>query len=408
MAEIAAGAVVAEQVVSTAVQGGIAAYALTTPTMPLHATFTQMVASTEGKVPNLLQRSNNTINIIGSKLYLFGGQTAPGTLAGNDMHVLALPSSSSVSSSSLARDEYTCIAAEPAENGGSVPESRAGHSACVWRGQILIFGGYDSSESPIGEDNRLWAFDIESHRWTAYAAPHGPKPSSRHSAVMRGDSLIVHLAPAEVWSLDLGKLLWTALPSLPDATPSTTHSNLVITGDTIHIITGETNTGSSIHHLSLKSTADTKPPSWQTTPFPTNPLTPGPRPRTGAALVPLATGQGRHYLLYLFGSRSVSTGEEPEYWSDMWTYQLPSTSYAPANLKDTIREKLGFETGGNTWAEVEVKPRDEETMTEGKIHPGPRAWFGCDVANDGRTVVLWGGINPRGEREGDGWVVKLE
>ncbi|KAK5188065.1 hypothetical protein LTR16_008823, partial [Cryomyces antarcticus] len=186
---------------------------------------------------------------------------------------------------------------------------------------------------------------------------------------MRGDSLIVHLAPAEVWSLDLGKLLWTALPSLPDATPSTTHSNLVITGDTIHIITGETNTGSSIHHLSLKSTADTKPPSWQTTPFPTNPLTPGPRPRTGAALVPLATGQGRHYLLYLFGSRSVSTGEEPEYWSDMWTYQLPSTSYAPANLKDTIREKLGFETGGNTWAEVEVKPRDEETMTEGKIHP---------------------------------------
>lgn len=43
MAEIAAGAVVAEQVVSTTLEGGaIAGYAVAKPTVPLKASFTQI------------------------------------------------------------------------------------------------------------------------------------------------------------------------------------------------------------------------------------------------------------------------------------------------------------------------------------------------------------------------------
>lgn len=43
MAELAAGAVVAEQVISTTIEGGVVAgYAVAKPTLPLKATFTQI------------------------------------------------------------------------------------------------------------------------------------------------------------------------------------------------------------------------------------------------------------------------------------------------------------------------------------------------------------------------------
>ena len=58
--------------------------------------------------------------------------------------------------------------------------------------------------------------------------------------------------------------------------------------------------------------------------------------------------------------------------------------------------------------EVEVLPPTDLEASEGKVHPGPRGSFACDVMDDGTTVVVWGGVNPKGEREGDGWVIKLE
>lgn len=46
MAEIAAGAVVAEQVVSTTIEGGaVAGYAIAKKTLPLKATFTRIAVS---------------------------------------------------------------------------------------------------------------------------------------------------------------------------------------------------------------------------------------------------------------------------------------------------------------------------------------------------------------------------
>lgn len=186
---------------------------------------------------------------------------------------------------------------------------------------------------------------------------------------------------------------------------------------------------SELHSLRLPSAAnpDTNP-VWETTSFPTNPLTPGPRPRTGAGLVPVTTGYGRLYLLYFFGAREgpqatsidAKKGDAPpEQWSDIWTYQLPSAApevkastsikdaIKPAAIKDAIRKGLGYDSGGHSWAEVEVQAQ-EMTMHEGKVHPGPRGFFGADVLEDGRSVVMWGGVNAKGENEDDGWVIRLE
>jgi hypothetical protein len=104
----------------------------------------------------------------------------------------------------------------------------------------------------------------------------------------------------------------------------------------------------------------------------------------------------------------------------MWTLQLPakhakaqrsnsiSEALNPANIKDTIRSTLGYDTGTFGWEEVEVKPPGDLLESEGKVHPGPRGSFGYDVLANGRAVAFWGGNNAKGEREGDGWVIQLE
>lgn len=90
-----------------------------------------------------------------------------------------------------------------------------------------------------------------------------------------------------------------------------------------------------------------------------------------------------------------------------------------------------MDSGKHSWSEVEILPPGDLQPEAGKLHPGPRSWFGCDVTKDKKGVVIWGGkqhsfprkdqpsllltdnspgtgVNPRGEREGDGWVIRLE
>jgi len=106
-------------------------------------------------------------------------------------------------------------------------------------------------------------------------------------------------------------------------------------------------------------------------------------------------------------SHAEDSKETQEFWSDIWTLQLPSTSTTPAQAKDATREALGVESGEARWAEVEIVPRLEATMLEGKSHPGPRAYFASAVV-DAKKLLLWGGLNARGESEGDGWTIELK
>jgi hypothetical protein len=168
--------------------------------------------------------------------------------------------------------------------------------------------------------------------------------------------------------------------------------------------------GGVVHYLDMKDSATerARPNAlvWESVPFPANPLAPGPKPRAGGALVPLSTGHGREYLVYLFGC-SEGDGEAKEYFSDIWTLQLPAHGRSAAAIKDKIREKLPrMESGEFRWAEAEIVPTEQITG-EGKMHPGPRGLFAADSCLDGQGIVLWGGVNAKGEEESDGWVLRL-
>ncbi|KAI2617868.1 hypothetical protein GGR54DRAFT_640952 [Hypoxylon sp. NC1633] len=419
MAEIAAGLWAAEEVVSTGIYAGTAGYAVAKPTMPLKATFIQIGSTTDDASRSSLTRSHHTLTVVGDKAYIFGGQTTQGKLTSNNIHCIALPTASA------ATPEYQVLPAIAAKDDGPVPAPRTKHSACALNNYVAVHGGCDEAGNVLNEGARIWFYHTENLSWEYREAESHPErtptPRSDGSLLAHNGNIVLiggkdstGAALTDVWHFDCLNKIWNQLPHTPAVIQSA-----AIAGDTIYAISSSDSLSSEVHHLDIKLYAE-QTPTWQTISFPTNPLTPGPRPRSNGGLVPITTGYGRNYLLYFFGDRQGEADKgDLLQWSDLWTFQIPSsdlevkatTSIAeaikPAKIKDQIRSKLGTDTGNSSWAEVEVEPPGDLQAHEGKVHPGPRSSFGYDVTPDGRSIVLWGGSNAKGDAEGDGWIIKL-
>ncbi|KAI1468987.1 uncharacterized protein F4812DRAFT_425377 [Daldinia caldariorum] len=422
MAEVAAGILAAEQAVSATIYAGAAGYALAKSTMPLKATFSQTGYTPDTASSASLTRSHHTLTIIGDKAYIFGGQTGQGKLAGNSIHSIALPEADTATPDT-ATPEYQVLPALAAEKGGSVPKPRTRHSACVLNNSVAIYGGYNESGNIVDEDSTIWLFDVEKLTWSTikpYSLPESTPPPRGEAYLLAHDGNLILVggknangeALTDVWHYNCSSGAWKKLSHTPDII-----AGAAIAGHTLYAITNSDDSlGSEVHRLDIQPYTG----PWQTVSFPTDPLTPGPRPRSRGGLIPITTGYGRNYLVYFFGDRKgkAEAGDLLQ-WSDLWTFQLPSSdleaksttsvkdAIKPAKIKDEIRKKLGADTGGFSWAEVEVQPPGDIEAHEGKIHPGPRGSFGYDVTNDGKRIVLWGGCNAAGEPEGDGWIVEF-
>ncbi|KAK5119182.1 hypothetical protein LTR85_007796 [Meristemomyces frigidus] len=436
MAEVAAAAWAAEEVVSTTAQAGIAAYMISKPTMPLKATFAQIATSSDDETRLSLSRADHTLSVVSNKAYIFGGETAAGKLASNDIHAVTL------ASADKPEPDYSIIPAVPDVEGGKVPAARKKHAACAFNVCVAVYGGVDEGGELADEEGSLiWLYNTAKSAWETLepsssdeAAPQARSGAKlfnhRNNLVLYGGHDASGTGLKDVWVFDYVERTWTQRPEAPVSTP-----NAALADGVLYTVSGSDSMSSDLHLLPLSATGEQEA-FWQTIPFPTNPMTPGPRPRIGGGLLPITTGYGRNYLTYLFGARqapgaeSSSTekpptaedakNEDPQYWSDIWTYQLPSSSpeakvttslsdaIKPAKIKDKIRSALGYDSGGHSWGEAEVLPPTDLDASAGKVHPGPRGFFGCDVMQDGCSLVVWGGVNAKGEKEGDGWIIKLE
>ncbi|KAL6716129.1 Ectoderm-neural cortex protein 1 [Lecanora helva] len=461
------GLVAAEQVVSTTVEGGaVAAYGLAQSTQPLSATFTRV--SSEAFLP----RTKHTLTVVSGQAYIFGGEAEDGKLTGDEIHIVSLPLKKA---GNEGKPDYKVVPSLGEGEDGKVPGPRAGHTACAVGERIYVFGGKGKENDPIEEKGRVWVFSTQTLAWSyldpasdasipparflhgAVASEH-PLPNTNasekasygeqiQSSISKIPSLIGQgsalqephgslvisggfSSDADVlngsWIFNIIAQTWSALPPTPSPSPSP--PSLALTHNRLYLISSSSDLGSELHYLPFtrETYSDsrgegevgltTAKDEWTTLPFPTNPLTPGPRPRKGAGLIPVTTGNGREYLLYFFGERasppdstSKSSPEDPVFWSDVWSYQVPAQNMTAAGIKDATRLAMGIQTGEGSWAEVNVVTVIEGD-TEGKSHPGPRGWFasspvGRDV--DGGGVVLWGGVNGKGEVEGDGWIINV-
>ncbi|KAK7991580.1 galactose oxidase [Apiospora saccharicola] len=432
MAEIAAGVLATEQVLSTAAQA-TAAYTVAQPTNGLKASFSQIATSPADDTRASLVRSHHSLTVVGSRAFIFGGRTSSDNkLADNEIHSLALPTKDQAYEA-----DYRLIPALPITESDGVPAARSDHSACAANGRVAIFSGVDEAGLLI-QDGTIWLFDVERSAWHALRAESStiPPPARKEGKLFSsGNDFILYGGKDEagtpfedVWRFDYETKTWIRLPNAPAVT-----SNAAFADHTLYLIAGNDDLSSSLHFLDtsrhLVNDNGSPPAAWESVVFPTNPLAPGPRPRENGGLLHVSTGYGRNYLLYFFGERSTSitssptseetsTSSKPTHWSDMWTLQLPSSDVAnksttlseavkPAKIKDAIRAAFGA-SGKHTWAEVMLTPPGDVSGHSGKLHPGPRGFFGYDVMEKSSSVVIWGGVDAKGETEGDGWIIQLE
>lgn len=366
-----------------------------------------------------LARSRHTVTVIGDKAFIFGGETTKGKLCNTDVHAISLPSTTKPAA------EYACYPAFPVKDTTSgellIPSPRRDHAACARGKYVLIHGGSDENGDSINEDACIWMWDSETLRWAKIQAATqigkslAPRAGHVISVNEKQDFLVLHGGQVasgktgDTWLYDFNAVAWTQLPDCPVAPQSS-----AFVDDTIYSISSESEISGSIHMLRLgPSPTEWAGPNalqWDKVDFPSSPLVPGPGSRVGGALIPISTGYGRLYLVYLLG-RSESHGKESKehpFYSDTWSLQIPSHGFNPAAVKDLIRDKLPgpVESGTYRWAEVEIVPT-EQIEHEGKVHPGPRAFFGASSYQGMTGVMFWGGLNAKGEQEADGWVLKI-
>ena len=354
------------------------------------------------------------MTIIDTKAFIFGGQRSSGELCSTDVHAISLNDNPSES-------QYACYPAFPLRDTLTgdqyAPTPRKQHAACARGRFLVIHGGCDGIGSPI-QETCLWLWDSEHLSWSKVEVVNQIgttlAPRFGHSIFLdeKQDTLILHggrtgkdeEASKETWLFTFDSSAWTELPTAPVSPAAAAFA-----GDTLYTLCSDSKMGGTIHLLDIRANATDreKPDSlvWRSADFPTNPLTPGPTPREGGALVPVTTGYGRWYLIYMFGESESSSESGRSLLSDIWSLQLPTHPVDPAGAKDAIRKKLPHTDSGEfSWAEVELAPT-EQLELEGKAHPGPRAFFGADTVAG--KVVLWGGINAKGNAEGDGWVLQI-
>lgn len=369
-------------------------------------------AGENGEVPG--PRSGHTACAVGGKLYVYGGR-------GKDLEPLEEKGRIWVFNTTTLHWSYLDSLTE------FYPSARYHHS-CV------------SSELPFSSINAPHTTTYTEQIKSAASKLPSLLSKATPSSEPHGTLIICggHSSSSELlddaYTFTIPSQSWSTLPSPPS--PSGSPPALALANNTIYLISNTTSSadlGSEIHSLPLiRSTykdargendlaLTAKQDKWTTISFPTNPLAPGPRPRKGAGLIPVTTGHGREYLLYFLGEQASSptstetkTSEDHLFYSDTFSYQLPLPAMSAAGIKDATRSTLGIATGAETWAEVKVVASEEGKEgleKEGKSHPGPRGWFGCaglgkDV--DGAGVVVWGGVNAKGEVEGEGWVVSVK
>ncbi|QRD04028.1 hypothetical protein JI435_138850 [Parastagonospora nodorum SN15] len=390
-----------------------------------------MVSCQTDSIRRSLARSHHTLTIVNNKAYVFGGTTAENLLASNDMHAVT------VEHTGKPDMDYGLIPALPTTEGGEVPVSRTNHTACAFHGNVAIYGGSNDKNDLIDEASSLWLFNPERKAWdllssTKTDSAPGPRRNAKlfdhdGSIVLYGGVDATGDAASDLWTFDVASKAWTQLPTAPVAT-----TNAALANGQLYLISAKDSVSGQLHHLGVSSPI--KEMTWDSFTFPANPLAPGPRARHDGAFLPLTTGWGRNYMVYLLGARDESLSrteslmmdeakdkENLTQFSDTWALQIPSSdvdakpawslknAIKPAKIKDAIRHAIGAETGHLAWAEAVVQLPSEKQLGEedGKLHPGPRAFFGADVMENGHSVVFWGGVNAKGQRIGDGWIVKF-
>ncbi|XDG07746.1 hypothetical protein ABKA04_007361 [Annulohypoxylon sp. FPYF3050] len=202
-------------------------------------------------------RYGHSLNIIGSKIYIFGGQVEGyfmNDLAAFDLNQLQMPNN---------RWE---ILSENIEPGGAmqgkVPPARTNHSMITFNDKMYLFGGTNGFQW----FNDVWCYEPAANKWVQLdSIGYIPVPREGHAASLVDDVMYVFGGRTEEGA-DLGDLAAFRIPSRrwytfqnmgPSPSPRSGHS-MTSVGKSVVVVGGEpSSTTSQVNDLGIVYVLDT-------------------------------------------------------------------------------------------------------------------------------------------------------
>ncbi|GAM87158.1 hypothetical protein ANO11243_051790 [Dothideomycetidae sp. 11243] len=183
-------------------------------------------------------RYGHTLNILGSKIYIFGGQVEGFFF--NDLVAFDLNALQQASNRWEVLIQNTIDGGPPH---GQIPPARTNHTMITWNDHLYLFGGTDG----VTWFNDVWAYDAKSNTWAEMECI-GYIPTARegHAAALIGDVMYVFGGRTEDGN-DLGDLAafrissrrWYTFQNMgPSPSPRSGHTMTAL-GKTIVVLAGE-------------------------------------------------------------------------------------------------------------------------------------------------------------------------
>ncbi|KAF1983888.1 hypothetical protein K402DRAFT_158382 [Aulographum hederae CBS 113979] len=146
--------------------------------------------------PRPAGRYGHTLNILGSKIYIFGGQVEGyffNDLVAFDLNALQ-----------VAGNKWQILIPNGRDggNGGPMPPPRTNHSTITWMDKLYLFGGTDGTRW----FNDVWTYDPRTNQWEELdCIGYIPAPREGHAAALVDDTMYIFGGRVQDGS-DLGDL----------------------------------------------------------------------------------------------------------------------------------------------------------------------------------------------------------
>ncbi|CAG9854868.1 unnamed protein product [Phyllotreta striolata] len=136
-----------------------------------------------------------------------------------------------------------------AKKGVSTPKGRRGHTALVYNGSMLIYGGYQDLK---GSTNELWAYHFETDSWhlistAGRGSDQTPPPRHKHSAILQGDAMWIYggmtdlQERSDLWKWDVPSRTWHCVKCKINPGPLHSHAATKLPTSHMLVFGGERN-----------------------------------------------------------------------------------------------------------------------------------------------------------------------
>ncbi|XP_037609013.1 rab9 effector protein with kelch motifs isoform X1 [Sebastes umbrosus] len=185
-----------------------------------------------GEAPS--PRQGHALAVAGNVAFLFGGassinQEEDNTVYFSDFYML-----------SVSPDDVTW---EEIPQSGEVPSAREGHTLCVVKGKLYLFGGASTPDAPECLPG-VYSFDIVSLTWDCLAVGGVALRTLRHSSVAVGDNIYVYGGIVggnptdDLMVFNTASLTWTPVKTSGSLPPALWGQSFALVGDQVFMFGG--------------------------------------------------------------------------------------------------------------------------------------------------------------------------